>query len=68
MVLLPWSNILGAGGDNPRRLEPGLIGWQADEPFLDEFVAERPRLVQHDGERCRAVKGQHVGRVSALRE
>ena len=47
----------GAGGDDPRRLEPGLIGWQAGEPFLDESFAERPRLVQHGSERCRTVEG-----------
>ncbi len=48
----------GAGGDDPRRLKLGLIGWQAGEPFLDEPFAERPRLVQHGSERCRTVEGQ----------
>ena len=28
----------GAGGDDPRRLVPGLFGWQAGEPFVDESV------------------------------
>ena len=28
----------GAGGDDPRRLKLGLIGWQAGEPFVDELV------------------------------
>ena len=48
----------GAGGEDPRRLELGLFGWQAGEPFVDEPFAERPRLVQHRGERLRAVEGQ----------
>ena len=55
-ALVPTSR--GAGGDDPRRLVLGLFGWQAGEPFVDEFVAERPRLVQHGSERCRAVEGQ----------
>jgi hypothetical protein len=57
MVLLPGSQH-SAGGDDSRRLVPGLFSWQAGEPFVDEFVAERPRLVQHGGERCRTVEGQ----------
>jgi hypothetical protein len=48
----------GAGGDDPRRLEPGLIGWQAGEPFVDKPFTERFRLVQHGSERCRTVEGQ----------
>jgi len=54
-ALIP--TLRGAGGEDSRRLKPGLIGWQAGEPFLDEPFAERPRLVQHGGERCRAVEG-----------
>jgi hypothetical protein len=54
-ALIP--TLWGAGGNDPRRLESGLIGWQAREPFVNEFIAERPRLVQHGGERCRAVDG-----------
>ena len=48
----------GAGGEDSRCLKLGLFGWQAGEPFVDEPFAERPRLVQHGGERCRAVEGQ----------
>ena len=55
-ALVPTSR--GASGDDPRRLMLGLFGWQAGEPFVNEFVAERPRLVQHGSERCRAVEGQ----------
>ena len=35
-ALVPTSR--GASGDDPRRLEPGLFGWQAGEPFVNEFV------------------------------
>jgi hypothetical protein len=48
----------GASGNDSRRLELGLFGWQAGEPFLDKPFAERPRLVKHGSERCRAVEGQ----------
>jgi len=58
----------GAGGDDPRRLGLGLLGWQAGEPFLDKPLTERPRLVQDGSERLRAVGVQEIGRVSALRE
>jgi hypothetical protein len=51
------STLRGPGRDDPRRLKLGLIGWQAGEPFVNEFVAERSRLVQQGGERCRAVEG-----------
>jgi hypothetical protein len=42
----------GPGGDDSCRLVLCLILWQVGEPFLDEFVAERPHLVQDDGEFC----------------
>jgi hypothetical protein len=47
---------------------PGLIGWQAGEPFVHEFVAERSRLVQHGSDRLGGVEGEQVGWVAALRE
>ena len=47
----------GSGGEDPRRLVPGLFGWQAGEPFLDKPFTERPRLVEHGGERLGAVEG-----------
>ena len=50
MVLQPWSQHSVGGGDDPRRLKLGLIGWQAGEPFLDEPFTERPRLVTTDSE------------------
>src|SRR5688572_25156596 len=65
-ALVPTSR--GASGDDPRRLKSGLFGWQAGEPLVDEPFAERPRLVQHVRERCRAVEGQEIGRVAAFRE
>jgi hypothetical protein len=55
-ALVPTSR--WASGEDSRRLEPGLIGWQAGEPFVNEFVAERPRLVEHGSERLGAVEGQ----------
>jgi hypothetical protein len=55
-ALIP--TLRGAGRDDPRRLEPGLIGWQAGEPFVNKPVTERPRQVQHGSERCRTVEGQ----------
>ena len=58
----------GAGGDDSRRFGLGLLGWQAGEPLVNEFVPERPRLVQHGSERCRTVEGQQIGRVAAFRE
>ncbi len=54
-ALVPTS--WGAGGDDPRRLKLGQMGWQAGEPFVNEFIAERPRLVQHRPERCWTVEG-----------
>ena len=46
-----------AGGDDPRRLKLGPLGWQAGEPLVNEFVAERSRLVQQTSERCWTVGG-----------
>ena len=52
-ALIP--TLRGAGRDDPRRLEPGLLGWQVGEPVLDKPFTERPPQVQHGGERCRTV-------------
>jgi hypothetical protein len=35
-----------------------MFGWQAGEPFVDEFVAEWSRLVQHGSECLGAVDGE----------
>ena len=52
-ALIP--TLRGAGRDDPRRLEPGLLGWKVGKPFLDKPFTERPRQVQQGGERCRTV-------------
>ena len=53
--LVPTSR--GLGGEDPRGLALGLIGWQAGEPFLEEPFAERQCSIQSGDERVGAMQG-----------
>ena len=69
MVLLPWSQHSGGRAATTRAASSrACSGGRLVSRSLMSSFAERPRLVQHGSERCGAVAGQQVGRVTALRE
>lgn len=68
-VLRAGLPALGRGrGDDPESFDGGLVGGEVGEPFVDELVGERSRVLERLGEDVGASADEEVCRVGAVGE